>query len=83
MLPELADGDFVIVNRLFWSLKPREVIVANHIRYAQIIKRVKSYLPDKGILLEGISDRSVSSEQMGWIPRDQVVGKVIFSVKRT
>jgi signal peptidase I len=82
MMPELADGDFVVISRLFWSLKPRDKVVAYHEIYDVLVKQIHSHRTDKGFLLEGLNSASVSSEKMGWISPDQMIGKVLFCIKR-
>jgi phage repressor protein C with HTH and peptisase S24 domain len=82
MMPELADGDFVMISRLFWTLKPQDKVVVDHSIYHQVIKQIKVYQPEKGLLLEGLNDASVSTEKLGWVQPKQVIGKVILSFRR-
>jgi len=81
MSPELTNGDFVIVSRFFRSLKVGDLVVADHPRYNSIVKRIVEVCERKGILLEGCNNSSVTSEQMGWIRRTLVSGKVRFKVR--
>jgi len=53
-----------------------------HPEYGYIIKRVTQLCLEKGAWLVGDGQRSVSSEQMGWISLDLIDAKVIFSIKR-
>ncbi|OUR74229.1 hypothetical protein A9Q78_01090 [Methylophaga sp. 41_12_T18] len=82
MLPKLANDDFVVVSRFFWSLRPGDLVVADHDRYNKIIKRIEQVSEEKGYLLTGENEASVSSEDMGWISKQQIFGKVILQIKR-
>ncbi len=82
MMPELADGDFVMISRLFWTLKPQDKVVVDHSTYHKVIKQIKMYEPEKGLLLEGLNDASLSTEKLGWVQPKQIIGKVILSIRR-
>jgi len=82
MLPKLANDDFVVVSRFFWSLRPGDLVVADHDRYNKIIKRIEQVSEQQGYLLTGENEASVSSEQMGWISKQHIFGKVILQIKR-
>lgn len=83
MMPELADGDFVIISWYFWSLKIKDLIVVNHPKYHRIIKRIKSISYGRKYYLEGSNTASVSSEEMGWISKRDIVGKVVLKITRS
>lgn len=80
MLPELADGDFVLISQLFFRLKQSDLVVVNHPKYKRIIKAIKQVSKTQGYLLEGRHPSSVSSDEMGWVQTEDILGKVIFTV---
>jgi len=82
MLPELTNGDFVIVSKFYWPLKTGHLVVANHPNYQCIIKRIVQISPLKGILLSGTNAASVTTEQMGWVSKKHVLGKVLFRINQ-
>jgi nickel-type superoxide dismutase maturation protease len=83
MLPKMAGGDFVIISRLFFSLKPGDVVVVDHPVYQRIVKRIEKTCSQQGIWLTGDNlSASVSSDDMGWVSRNQVKGKVIVTISR-
>ncbi|WP_438463483.1 S24/S26 family peptidase [Marinomonas sp. PE14-40] len=82
MFPSLRSGDFVIATRLYVSISVNDIILVKHPEYGYIIKRVTQLCLEKGAWLVGDGQRSVSSEQMGWINLDLIDAKVIFSIKR-
>ena len=80
MLPELSSGDFVIASRFYLSIKNNDLLIVNHPVYGIIVKRVIEYHPQNGYRLRGDHTSSVSSEQMGWLSQENIVGKIFFSV---
>ncbi|XPF93983.1 S24/S26 family peptidase [Colwellia sp. RE-S-Sl-9] len=81
MLPELANGDFVIVSTFYWSLNVGDLIVAEHPEYKSIIKRIVKLSETKGVLLSSAHQSGVSTEQIGWIPKKKIFGKVLYQFK--
>lgn len=79
MLPTLAQGDYVLALRWWWSLQVGDLIVARHARFPFLIKRIKAIDKHGDLLLHGDSRESLSTEKMGTIPRKQVLGKVIYT----
>lgn len=82
MLPELTNGDFVIVSKLYFTLKVGDLIVAEHPKYKSIIKRIIKTSASKGVMLAGTGLASVSSDKMGWVSYQQVFGKVLCRFKQ-
>lgn len=78
MLPTLAEGDYVIAFRWWWTLKEGDLVIARHPLLPFLIKRIKSIDEHGDILLQGDSKESLSTEQMGTVPRKQIIGKVIY-----
>ena len=82
MEPLLFQGDFVFVSRLFIRLNVGDLVAVAHQEYGIIVKRVFEIDLDNTIQLSGENPESVTTEQMGKIHRSQLLGKVIFSVKK-
>ncbi|RBW42455.1 nickel-type superoxide dismutase maturation protease [Psychromonas sp. B3M02] len=80
MAPRLVDGDYVFVSRFHRRLKVGHLVVVNHATYQSIIKRVQKINANGSLWLTGENDSSVQPEEMGWVPRARVLGKVIFCV---
>jgi len=84
--PSFLSGDYVLV-RTYWKdhsgyLKG-EIVVARHPALGLIIKRVRQDHADtKKLELEGIHPDSISSEKIGLVPYQDVVGKLLFHIKR-
>ena len=81
MYPTLANGDYVVISTLFWRLKADDIVVVEHPEYQKIIKRIDT-IDDQGHLwLKGDNEASLSPEKMGWIKKQWLVGKVIYTIK--
>lgn len=82
MLPFLCSGDFVVVSRIFISIRVNDVVLVKHPIYGEIIKRVVKVCQAQGVWLKGEGIESVSSEQIGWIRLEQVQAKLLFPIKQ-
>lgn len=80
MLPALAAGDFVIASSWFFRLKTKDYIVAKHPNYQDIIKRIDKVCTKRGFLLASEHRDGLSSAQIGWLKREQIIAKVIFKI---
>ncbi|WP_341217342.1 S24 family peptidase [Neptunomonas phycophila] len=82
MSPVLSCGDFVIVRR---TTRPKlgSIVVAIHPKYGQIIKRVVSLNNKEEFQLSGTNTNSVSTQEMGWFPRQACIGKVVLTIKKS
>jgi signal peptidase I len=84
--PLYQAGDFVLLFKipsLFGMVKPGDVIVFRHEAYGVMIKMVECVVPDKDeIFVAGTHDDSVDSRRFGAISNKEVIGKVIWHIKR-
>lgn len=87
MAPVLNDGEFVAttgswLSRLFIRvLKPGRLIVVNHPRFQTIVKRVAKIDHHGRFLLEGENNSSLSTQQLGWLRKEDIFGIVVLKVK--
>ena len=86
MHPLLLEDSFIILracnkSRRFYSqaLKIGDLVQCQHEIYGSIVKRIRQ-INDETLLLEGIHETSVTSEQMGEVYKSQVVAKVIYTI---
>jgi len=86
MLPAFRDGDFVLVCKipfLFDKLKQGDVIAFRHKEYGKMIKKVQDLTPGEGeVNVIGTQENSVDSRRFGPIPYKDVLGKVIWHIKK-
>ncbi len=81
MYPKLSGGDYIIATRFFFRLKKNDIVVAIHPAYGMLIKRILK-IDDNGYWLAGDNPQSVSTEKMGPVTRNQIIGKQLFSIRR-
>jgi len=81
MSPVLEDGDYVVLKRVRRqsALKPGEIVLIRHAEFGDILKRIRRLGPN-GIEAEGISDASVSSEKIGRVAFEHVLGRLIWRI---
>ncbi len=83
MLPGLRCGDYVFARKRPKQLLAGDLVVVDHDRFGVIVKRIKAALGNNQYTLIGDNPSvSTSSEAIGVIGRNHVVGKVIFRIKR-
>lgn len=84
--PDFQDGDFVLILKipfLFKPIKTGDAIVFEHPSYGTLIKKVDRLDPNSdSIFVLGNHQFSLDSRQIGWIEQQNVIGKVIWHVKR-
>lgn len=81
MAPNYNPDDFVVsFGRRNKQYRINDVVVVEHPVYGRIIKRVVGIDSGK-LLLAGDNPASTSSNQLGWLTKDQVIGKVIWHIE--
>jgi signal peptidase I len=82
--PFFLPGEYVLVLRVpsrFNKLSPGDYAVFTHDDYGLLIKRIiNNYPSEKLIEAEGNIPASVSAQEIGKIPYDDIVGKVIHRI---
>jgi signal peptidase I len=86
LVPLYRDGDFVLVSKipyLFGAIKQEDVVAFRHRLHGTMIKKVQSVAPHKGeIYVVGTQELSVDSRHFGPISKRDVLGKVIWHIKK-
>ncbi|MFL1482656.1 S24/S26 family peptidase [Marinobacter sp. LN3S78] len=82
MLPDLAAGSFVVTLRhRAQTLRVNDVVVVEHAIHGRMIKRVIGIGQDGALSLAGDNAaRSTSTEALGPIPPERVLGRVIWRI---
>lgn len=81
MSPTLEPNAYVVCFRWFHAhFKIGDIIVVRHPEYGTIVKRVVETDSGQKFLLAGDNPHSTSSQSLGWIKQDRILGKVIFSI---
>lgn len=81
MTPTLHQGDYVLC--LTWPpfrFRKSQVVVVKHPRYQTIIKRIKRVRDNRDYLLNGDNPRSTSSQELGFVTQENIVGLVLLKI---
>lgn len=85
--PEFHPGDYVLAASLpgWWHrLRPGDVVVCRHPAYGTLVKRIEKMDPARQeVQLIGSHPESIDSRVFGALPRKQVIGKVIWHVRKS
>lgn len=85
MSPLYNDGDYVITSSIpliFDRISENSIIVFNSPVLGILIKKVSSS-DDKGIFyVKGINPAGISSEKIGPVKKDEIIGAVLLHIKR-
>jgi len=84
--PDYEEGDFVIVTKIPYflkSVKRGDVVVFRSSQFGAMVKYVDriDHSGDKFYVV-GVHPYSLDSRQLGAIPKKDIIGKVVFHVKR-
>jgi nickel-type superoxide dismutase maturation protease len=80
--PDYQEGDYVMVVTFpFLSLNRGDIIVFRHPVYGTMIKKISHEDPE-GFYVIGNHPNSIDSRQFGSICRDDILGKVIWHIKK-
>jgi hypothetical protein len=84
LYPKIKPGDYVIIYKppwLFNSITSGDLIVFNQNILGRMIKIVDSKNMEKGELtVSGLHSDSISSNSMGAIKKEDILGKVIWHI---
>jgi len=84
--PFFLEGDFVVVSKIPFVLRrirAGDIVVFEHPTYGKMIKKVDHLSTDGNeIFVLGTHPESTDSRQFGPLSRRQLVGKVIWHIKK-
>ena len=82
MSPQFVESDYVLVfSRRNLKLKRGQIVVVNHPFYGTIVKRIARVTRGNTLRLRGDNrQESTSTEALGEITQDQVIGKVVWHI---
>jgi signal peptidase I len=84
--PNFEHGDFVLVSKipfLFRQPAPGDVIAFRQPGYGLLIKRIESINSDGEANVIGTRPESVDSRVFGAVRQEDMVGKVIWHIRKT
>ncbi len=81
MSPSLDHNDYVVITHWYTKLAIGDLVLAEHPKFGIIIKRVLK-LESHGVWLVGDNTSvSTSTEKMGLLPFQDILGKVLWHVR--
>jgi len=86
LAPEYRQGDFVLVSKipfLFIPPSPGNVIAFRQPGYGLLIKRIENISSDGGVNVIGTHPDSIDSRVFGTVRRGDIIGKVIWHIRKT
>ncbi len=86
LVPEYSQGDFVLVSKiplLVSAPSPGMVIAFRQPGYGLLIKRIESITDNGGLSVIGTHPESIDSRTFGLVQRENVIGKVIWHIRKT
>lgn len=81
MYPTLMHNDYVICG--LWpglTVKKGCLVVVSHPHLHTIVKRVENTDSSDRLRLSGDSGASISSDNMGWIDKRHIIGRVLYCI---
>ena len=85
LAPEYSQGDFVVVSKIPFFIappSPGDVIAFRQPGYGLLIKRIQNLSPEGGLNVIGNNPESVDSRVFGPVRRKDILGKVIWHVRK-
>ncbi len=86
LVPEFREGDFVVTIKiplLWFNLRAGDIVVFRHPEYGIMIKKVEQFTPDgEYLFVVGTHPNSVDSRRFGPVSRRDLIGKVIWHVRK-
>ena len=84
--PFFLEGDFVVVSKIPFVLQriqPGDTVVFRQPGYGTLIKQVEHISPDgEQLFVLGVHPDSTDSRQFGPLNRRQLIGKVIWHIRK-
>ena len=86
LLPVYRDGDFVVVSKipyLFGKIKRGDIVAFRQTEYGTMIKKVQRVAPT-GVEIHviGTQENSIDSRHFGPITKGDVLGKVVWHIRK-
>ena len=81
MEPTLIDGDYVVAATSLWRPRVGKMLVVRHHVYGILVKRVQRH-SSTGYTLTSDNPLGTDSRALGEIPKQQVIGPVLLTVRR-
>jgi phage repressor protein C with HTH and peptisase S24 domain len=85
LAPEYQNGDFVLVSKIPFLIVPQspgDIIAFHQPGFGLLIKRIQNLSPEGGVNVIGNHPDSVDSRVFGSVRQEDVIGKVIWHIRK-
>jgi signal peptidase I len=85
LAPEYQNGDFVLVSKIPFLIvqpSPGDIIAFHQPGFGLLIKRIQNLNPEGGVNVIGNHPESVDSRVFGSVRQEDVIGKVIWHIRK-
>ncbi|MDY6884941.1 MAG: S24 family peptidase [Pseudomonadota bacterium] len=82
MLPVLKDGDFIVLSTWKRQIRQNAKLVFHHSIYGVLVKQVHQVIDEKSFTVKSTHHQGLSTEQMGVIHVENILGHLLFTVKK-
>ncbi|OGN96519.1 MAG: hypothetical protein A2Z71_11835, partial [Chloroflexi bacterium RBG_13_50_21] len=85
LTPEFQPGDFVLVSKipfLFTAPSPGDTVAFHQPGYGLLIKIIQQITPDNNLTVIGTHAESIDSRVFGPVKRENILGKVIWHIRK-
>jgi phage repressor protein C with HTH and peptisase S24 domain len=86
LAPEYQEGDFVLIAKMppfLYSVREGDLFVFRHPLFGTMVKKVHRVSADANqICVIGTHENSIDSRQFGPVRKDELIGKVIWHIRR-
>lgn len=80
MLPDIRHGDYLIIRTFYKKIRIDSIVVIAHQKYGVIVKKVCQILDNGDCLVTSTNPQGISSEEIGHISIQQIIGIKVFHV---
>lgn len=82
MIPTFKEGQYLLVSSWFKNIKVGDVVVLDQSKLEKkVVKRVAKIKNDQYFVVGDNQRESSDSRSFGWVKKEDVLGKVIFSAR--
>ncbi|WP_157490769.1 hypothetical protein [Enterovibrio coralii] len=84
MSPGINNCDYVVAVRepAWWPKRRSSIYLFSHCDYGWIVKKLKGHLPKIGATFEGNHARSITSDDIGFIPSEIPLYRVVYVIRK-
>jgi len=83
MAPFIRHHNYLLICRGPWmNYQKGQLVLVNHSYYRFIIERIEA-VKNQQFLLSGENIQSISTEDMGWITEQDIIGRLVWHISES